>query len=77
MFPHTFAKRSRRVAAAITSALAIGALLTACAGSSQSASSKSDSINYALPSDFTPNLILPIGTSVHLNTNNLSIAASL
>lgn len=77
MFPHTFAKRSRRVAVAIASALAIGALLTACAGSGQSASSKSDSINYALPADFTPNWILPIGTSAHLNTNNLSIAASL
>ncbi|MGW7425519.1 peptide ABC transporter substrate-binding protein [Streptomyces sp. NPDC054813] len=65
--------------------LLAGALLTAstlllagCSGSSGSSSSAShDSLDYALPANFTPNWILPIGTAAHLNTNNISIANSL
>jgi peptide/nickel transport system substrate-binding protein len=68
------ARRWAIIAAATVSA---GALLTACTGSSGSSSASSDSINYALPANFTPNWILPIGTAAHLNTNNISIAASL
>lgn len=68
------ARRWALVAATVVSA---GALLTACTGSSGSSSASSDSINYALPANFTPNWILPIGTAAHLNTNNISIAASL
>lgn len=53
-------------------------LLAGCSGSSGTSSSGShDSINYALPANFTPNWILPIGTAAHLNTNNISIASSL
>ncbi|MFT8592569.1 MAG: peptide ABC transporter substrate-binding protein [Bifidobacterium sp.] len=65
------------IATAVVSALAM--LLSGCGGSngsSQEASSK-DEINYALPADFTPNWILPIGKAGKLNTNNISIAASL
>jgi peptide/nickel transport system substrate-binding protein len=68
----------RRWALAAGAALAATALLTGCNGAgNSSASAKSDSINYALPANFTPNWILPIGTPAHLNTNNVSIAASL
>ena len=53
-------------------------LLAGCSGSSGTSSSGShESINYALPANFTPNWILPIGTAAHLNTNNISIANSL
>ncbi|WP_329349076.1 peptide ABC transporter substrate-binding protein [Streptomyces sp. NBC_01261] len=53
-------------------------LLAGCSGSSGTPSSGShDSIDYALPANFTPNWILPIGTAAHLNTNNISIANSL
>ncbi|WP_328677339.1 peptide ABC transporter substrate-binding protein [Streptomyces sp. NBC_00343] len=53
-------------------------LLAGCSGSSGTSSSGShDSIDYALPANFTPNWILPIGTAAHLNTNNISIANSL
>lgn len=60
-------------------ALSAGTLLLAgCSGSSGTSSSGShDSINYALPANFTPNWILPIGTAAHLNTNNISIANTL
>jgi peptide/nickel transport system substrate-binding protein len=59
-------------------AVAASALLAGCAGSGTSNSSgSSDEINYALPANFTPNWILPIGTAAHLNTNNIAIAASL
>ena len=69
--------RTRLLAGA--AALSAGALLlTACSGSSGSSSSSShDTINYALPANFTPNWILPIGTAAHLNTNNISIANTL
>src|ERR1044072_5952593 len=30
-----------------------------------------------LPTNFTPNWVLPIGTAAHLNTNNISIANAL
>ncbi|XUL91917.1 peptide ABC transporter substrate-binding protein [Streptomyces galilaeus] len=53
-------------------------LLAGCSGSSGTSSSGShDTINYALPANFTPNWILPIGTAAHLNTNNISIANAL
>lgn len=77
MSPLPLTRRSKRVAFAIASVAALGALLTGCTGSHSSASTSSDSINYALPADFTPNWILPIGTSAHLNTNNGSISAAL
>ncbi|MFJ8781408.1 peptide ABC transporter substrate-binding protein [Streptomyces sp. NPDC102476] len=69
--------RTRLLAGA--AALSAGTLLlTACSGSSGSSSSSShDTINYALPANFTPNWILPIGTAAHLNTNNISIANTL
>jgi len=53
-------------------------LLAGCSGSSGTSSSGShDSINYALPANFTPNWILPIGTAAHLNSNNNAIASTL
>ncbi|MGW3647141.1 peptide ABC transporter substrate-binding protein [Streptomyces sp. NPDC000878] len=63
------------VAGVIVSAGAL--LLAGCSGTSDTSSASKDSINYALPANFTPNWILPIGTAAHLNTNNNSIAASL
>lgn len=58
---------------------ASGLLLAGCSGSGSGASSSASSstINYALPANFTPNWILPIGTASHLNTNNGSIAGAL
>ncbi|MGW5472179.1 peptide ABC transporter substrate-binding protein [Streptomyces chartreusis] len=68
--------RSRLLAGA--AALSAGTLLLAgCSGSSGASSGSRDSINYALPANFTPNWILPIGTAAHLNTNNISIANTL
>ncbi|WP_155058798.1 peptide ABC transporter substrate-binding protein [Streptomyces blattellae] len=67
--------RTRLVAGAVVSASTL--LLAGCSGSSDSSSASRDSINYALPANFTPNWILPIGTAAHLNTNNRSIADSL
>ncbi|PAZ10561.1 peptide ABC transporter substrate-binding protein [Streptomyces sp. SA15] len=59
-------------------ALSAGTLLLAgCSGTSGTSSGSHDSIDYALPANFTPNWILPIGTAAHLNTNNRSIADSL
>ncbi|MFC9681166.1 peptide ABC transporter substrate-binding protein [Streptomyces sp. NPDC056948] len=60
-------------------ALGAGTLLLAgCSGTSGTSSASSrDSIDYALPANFTPNWILPIGTAAHLNTNNISIANTL
>ncbi|MHC3469667.1 peptide ABC transporter substrate-binding protein [Streptomyces sp. 7R007] len=52
-------------------------LLAGCSGSGDTSSASKDSIDYALPANFTPNWILPIGTAAHLNTNNISIANSL
>ncbi|WP_416969717.1 peptide ABC transporter substrate-binding protein [Streptomyces sp. 4F14] len=53
-------------------------LLAACSGAGGTSSSADHSrINYALPANFTPNWILPIGTAAHLNTNNISIANTL
>ena len=71
--------RHRRALAAGAAALGAALLLAGCSGAdtSSSASASADSVNYALPADFTPNWILPIGTAAHLNTNNGSIAASL
>jgi peptide/nickel transport system substrate-binding protein len=76
MFPVRTAER-RRWALAAGAVLAASALVTGCNGAGNSSSATSDSINYALPANFTPNWILPIGTPAHLNTNNVSIAASL
>lgn len=67
----------RRWALVAGAAVSAGALLAGCTGTSGSSSASSDSINYALPANFTPNWILPIGTAAHLNTNNVSIAATL
>ncbi|MEU6307630.1 peptide ABC transporter substrate-binding protein [Streptomyces chartreusis] len=68
--------RTRLLAGA--AALSAGTLLLAgCSGSSGASSGSRDSINYALPANFTPNWILPIGTAAHLNTNNISIANTL
>lgn len=74
MSPARTPRRRRKLAALAAGA---GLLLAACQGSGTSASATSDSVNYALPADFTPNWILPIGTAAHLNTNNISIAAAL
>jgi len=65
------------VACAVASAGAL--VLAGCSGSDGGGSSSAsrDSINYALPANFTPNWILPIGTAAHLNTNNISITNSL
>jgi peptide/nickel transport system substrate-binding protein len=76
MFPARPAERRRRALIA-GAAVSLGALLAGCSGSSGSSSASPDSINYALPANFTPNWILPIGTAAHLNTNNISIAAAL
>ncbi|MDT0408381.1 MULTISPECIES: peptide ABC transporter substrate-binding protein [Streptomyces] len=69
----------RRWALVAGAAVTTGALLTGCSGggTSSSGSSSSDTINYALPANFTPNWILPVGTASHLNTNNSSISQSL
>ncbi|MEU1270759.1 peptide ABC transporter substrate-binding protein [Streptomyces sp. NPDC005799] len=65
-----------RLLAGVT--LSVGTLLLAgCSGSSGASSAAKDSIGYALPANFTPNWILPIGTAAHLNTNNISIANAL
>jgi len=66
----------RRLKRAVAVAVAVGALLTGCA-SNNSGSTSQDTVNYALPPNFTPNWILPIGTAGKLNTNNGSIADSL
>ena len=67
MFPARLAARRALIAAAAAAAAAL--LLAGCTagGSSQSGSSSGkDSINYALPANFTPNWLLPIGTAAHL-----------
>ncbi|MGC4945176.1 peptide ABC transporter substrate-binding protein [Streptomyces sp. DT224] len=71
--------RSRRWALAAGAATTAAVLLSGCSGggASASGSGSSDSINYALPANFTPNWILPVGTAAHLNTNNSSISQSL
>jgi peptide/nickel transport system substrate-binding protein len=76
MFPGRPAEL-RRWALFAGAAVSVGALLAGCSGSTGSPSASSDSVNYALPANFTPNWILPIGTAAHLNTNNISIAAAL
>ncbi|MEU6476601.1 peptide ABC transporter substrate-binding protein [Streptomyces sp. NPDC047017] len=67
----------RRMALVAGTAVSVGALLAGCAGYRGSSSASTDSVNYALPANFTPNWILPVGTAGHLNTNNASIAATL
>ncbi|MGW3412279.1 peptide ABC transporter substrate-binding protein [Streptomyces sp. NPDC000888] len=67
--------RTTLVTGAVVSAGAL--LLAGCSGTSGTSSASPDSINYALPANFTPNWILPIGTAAHLNTNNSSISDSL
>jgi peptide/nickel transport system substrate-binding protein len=67
----------RRLAVVAAVPVALGALLAGCSSAGNSASTSKDTINYALPPNFTPNWILPIGTSGRLNTNNGSIAQSL
>ena len=77
MFPARSAVR--RVAFAVSAVAVAAATLAGCssAGSPSAANAGTDSISYALPPDFTPNWILPIGAPGKLNTNNGSIAASL
>ncbi|HEY0248082.1 MAG TPA: peptide ABC transporter substrate-binding protein [Gryllotalpicola sp.] len=77
MFPARSALR--RAALAVSAAAAAAVLLAGCSssGSSPSSSGSKDSINYALPANFTPNWILPIGAPGKLNTNNGSIAGAL
>ncbi|MEV2230020.1 peptide ABC transporter substrate-binding protein [Streptomyces phaeochromogenes] len=67
--------RTTLVACAVVSAGTL--LLAGCSGTNDTSSASPDSIDYALPANFTPNWILPIGTAAHLNTNNRSIADSL
>ncbi|MET8725173.1 peptide ABC transporter substrate-binding protein [Streptomyces misionensis] len=69
----------RRWALVAGAAVTSGALLTGCSGggTSSSGGNSSDTINYALPANFTPNWILPVGTAAHLNTNNSSISQVL
>ena len=70
--------KPRRWALLTGAALAVSALLAGCSGGGSDATdAKSDEINYALPANFTPNWILPIGTASHLNTNNSSITHAL
>ncbi|MFD7919394.1 peptide ABC transporter substrate-binding protein [Streptomyces sp. NPDC059740] len=71
--------RRRRWALVTGAAVTVGALLTGCSGTGGSPRSSADtnSIDYALPPNFTPNWILPVGTAAHLNTNNSSISQSL
>ena len=78
MFPARTAT-GRRWALVAGAAVTSGALLTGCSGGGDSSSGghPADSINYALPANFTPNWILPIGTAAHLNTNNSSISQVL
>ncbi|MFI1768312.1 peptide ABC transporter substrate-binding protein [Streptomyces sp. NPDC020800] len=62
----------------LAAALSAGTLLLAgCSGTGGASSASHDSVDYALPANFTPNWILPIGTAAHLNTNNISIANTL
>ncbi|WP_406455190.1 peptide ABC transporter substrate-binding protein [Streptomyces sp. NBC_00876] len=70
---------SRRWALAAGVATTAAVLLSGCSGggTTSSGSGSKDSINYALPANFTPNWILPVGTAEHLNTNNSSISQSL
>jgi peptide/nickel transport system substrate-binding protein len=76
MFPARSAVR--RVAFAVSAVATVVATLAGCSSTGSSApSAGKDTINYALPPDFTPNWILPIGAPGKLNTNNGSIAASL
>jgi peptide/nickel transport system substrate-binding protein len=74
MFGIRLPRRHLTVAAAV--ALAFAAFASGCS-SGNSASTSQDTVNYALPPNFTPNWILPIGTAGKLNTNNGSIADSL
>ncbi len=70
--------KPRRWALVAGAALAVSALLAGCSGGgSATTTTESDAIDYALPANFTPNWILPIGTAAHLNTNNGSISHSL
>lgn len=60
-------------------AAACSLLLAGCGqqGGEGSHRSKSNSINYALPANFKPNWILPIGSPGKLNTNNSSITGAM
>lgn len=82
MKPAPTIKRRARWAAIAGVTVASCAVLSACgdgggAGSGAQGAASPGSINYALPANFSPNWILPVGTAAHLNTNNVSIAESL
>lgn len=67
-----------RAALAVGLATVLGVAFAGCSGGGGSTTpSSSSTINYALPANFTPNWILPVGAAGKLNTNNLAIAASL
>lgn len=57
----------------------VGMLLAGCGSvnTGTSANASKSEVDYALPSAFTPNWILPIGSAGKLNTNTLSITAAL
>lgn len=76
MFPARTADR-RRWALFAGAAVSVSALVAGCTSTGGSSSASSDSINYALPANFTPNWVLPIGTPAHLNSNNGAISAAL
>jgi len=71
----------RRIALGIVAAAATAVMIAGCTSGGSSSNSGSgsskDSIDYALPANFTPNWILPVGAPGKLNTNNGAIAASL
>ena len=70
--------RGLRRAVVVGATVAVAALLAGCAGGGASSTgAESDSIDYALPSNTTPNWILPINTAGTLNTNNLSISSAM
>jgi peptide/nickel transport system substrate-binding protein len=79
MFPARLATSRQRWVFAATAAVAAVAVLAGCSssGGNDSSTSSKDSINYALPANFTPNWILPIGSAGKLNTNNGAIASTL
>jgi peptide/nickel transport system substrate-binding protein len=76
MSPARTATRRRR-ALVVGACAAVGVLLSGCTGGVSAPSGSKNEINYALPANFTPNWIVPIGTPGHLNTNNASISQVL
>ncbi|MYS74801.1 peptide ABC transporter substrate-binding protein, partial [Streptomyces sp. SID5926] len=61
MSPARTAPRRRR-ALVVGACAAVGVLLSGCTGGVSAPSGSKNEINYALPANFTPNWIVPIGT---------------